>query len=80
MWNDASPVLKVSLMLKDKNRMKNSMTSLEPRSERSSPCCKESESVFNEMWFLTVDPFIRIRFHRKAFRAIRLLACFRGLS
>ena len=31
------PVLKVSLMLKNENWRKNSMTSLEPRSERSSP-------------------------------------------
>ena len=38
-----------------------------------------SNTVFNEMWFLTIDPFI-IRFHRKAFRATILLACFRGLS
>ena len=34
---DASPVLKVSLRLKDENWRKNSMTALEPRSERSSP-------------------------------------------
>ena len=48
-------------MLKDENWMKNSMTSVEPRSERSSPCCTVSEHrFFYEMWFLTVDPFIGI--------------------
>ena len=38
------------------------MTSLEPRSERSSPyyIVFESRFFFNEMWFLTVDPLIRI--------------------
>ena len=55
MQNNASPVLKVSLKLKDENRRKNSLTSLEPRSERSSPCCIVSPltdlaiSVFREM-------------------------------
>ena len=46
MWNNASPVLKVSLMLKSENWRKNSLTSLEPRSERSSPCCIVSEYRF----------------------------------
>ena len=46
MWNNASPVLKVSLRLKNENRRRNSLTSLEPRSERSSPCCIVSESRF----------------------------------
>ena len=33
------------------------------------------------MWFLTIDPFVGIPvFHRKAFRAIILLECYRGLS
>ena len=37
--------------------------------------------VLNEMWFLTVDTFIRISvFIAKAFRATTMLACFRGLS
>ena len=47
-------------MLKDENQRKNSLTSLEPRQERSSPCCIVSEYRFNEMWFLTVDPFVGI--------------------
>ena len=75
MWDDDSPVLKVSLRLRVENWMKNSLTSLEQRSERSSPCYIVS------VWFLTIDPFIKnIRLHRKAFRAIRLLAYPRGLS
>ena len=38
-------------------------------------------SVINEMWFLTVDSLIRISdFHRKAFQATILLACYRVLS
>ena len=37
--------------------------------------------VFNEMWFLTCwSTHMNIRFHRKAFQATILLACFRGLS
>ena len=36
------------------------LTSLEPRKERSFQYCKLSESHLNEMWFLTIDPFIRI--------------------
>ena len=36
--DDQSPGLKVSLMLKNENWMKNLLTSLDPRSERSSPC------------------------------------------
>ena len=48
MKDDDSPVLKVSLRLKDENWRKNSLTSLDPN------------PVFNEMWFLTVDPLLRI--------------------
>ena len=59
MYDDQSPVLKVSLMLKKESGRKNSMTSLEPQQERSS-LCYNPNSVFNEMWFLTVDPFVRI--------------------
>ena len=44
--DDQSPVLKVSLMLKKESWRKNSMTNLEPRSERSSPCCIVSEYRF----------------------------------
>ena len=37
--------------------------------------------VLNEMWFLTIDPFVGIPvFYRKAFQATILLVCFRGLS
>ena len=57
------------------------MTNQEPRSERSSPCCTVSEDVFDEMWFLTVDPLVRVSvFIAKTFRAIELLAYPRGLS
>ena len=47
--------------------MKNSLTSLEPRSERSSPCCIVSESRF--WWDVVFDRWSihkNIRFHRKA--------------
>ena len=73
-----SPVLKVSLKLKIQ---RTNLTSLEPRLERSSPYCRLSESRF--WWDVVVDHWsIRrnIRFHRKAFRATILLACFRRLS
>ena len=81
MQDDDSPVLKVSLRLKDENWRKNSLTSLEPRWERSSQCCIVSNPVFDEVWFLTVDPFMRISvFIAKAFQATILLTCFRGLS
>ena len=46
MYDDFSPVLMVSLRLKDENWRKNSLTNQEPRSERSSPCCTVSESRF----------------------------------
>ena len=37
--------------------------------------------VFNEMWFLTIDPFVGISvFVAKAFQATTLLACHRRLS
>ena len=52
-------VLKVLSRMKDENWRKNSMSSLEPRSE-SSPYCTVSESRLYEMWFMTVDPLIRI--------------------
>ena len=51
MYDDYSPVLKVSLRLKDENWRKNSMTSLKPRSERSSPCCTVSEYRFKRCGF-----------------------------
>ena len=42
-------------MLKNENWMKNLLTSLEPRSERSSPCCTVSENRFSwEVVFWTV--------------------------
>ena len=37
-------------------------------------------TVFNEMWFLTVDPLIWVCVHRKAVQAMNLLAYPRGLS
>ena len=40
---------------------------------------RNPKPVFNEMWFLTIDPFIRTSVFI-AFRATKLLACFRGLS
>ena len=47
-------------MLENENWRKNSLTSQEPRSERRSPCYIVFEYRFNEMWFLTVDPFVRV--------------------
>ena len=78
MKND-SPVSKVSLKLM-KIQRKN-LTSLGPRWNEVLGVADNPNSVLNEMWFLTIDPFIGIPvFHRKAFRAIILLACSRGLS
>ena len=47
-------------MLKKAGLWKNSLINQEPRSERSSPCRTVFEYRFYEMWFLTVDPFIRV--------------------
>ena len=58
MMRNDSPVSKVSLKLM--KIQKTNLTSLEPRSERSSPYYIEFESRFSEMWFLTVDPLVRI--------------------
>ena len=58
MMRNDSPVSKVSL--KSMTIQKMNLTNLVPQSERSSPYCKLSESLFNEMWFLTIDPFVRI--------------------
>ena len=80
-WDDCSRVLKVSFRLKDENWRKNSMTSLEPRSVRTSPFYIVFESRF--IWDVVLDRWSthkNIRFHHKAFRAIILLACSRGLS
>ena len=63
------------------SRWKMNLTNLVPQSERSSPCYTLTESHF--FWDVVLDHWsIRrnTRFHRKAFRAITLLACSRGLS
>ena len=63
------------------NWMKNSLTNQEPRSERSSLCCTASKYRFLlGMVFDRWSTHMSIHVHRKAFRAIRLLACFRWLS
>ena len=80
MWNKASSVLKVSLKLNDENWRTNSLTSLEPQSERSSPSCTVFESRFK--WDVVFDRWSTrksIGVHRKAFRATILLAYPRGL-
>ena len=60
MRND-SPVLKVSLKLTDENQMTNSLTSLENHDRNEVlRVALYPNPVFNEMWFLTIDPFIRI--------------------
>ena len=57
---DCVPVLKQSLILKNQNWKKNSLTNQEPRSERSLRVALYSNTVFNKMWFLTIDQFIRM--------------------
>ena len=47
-------------MLKNENWWKNLLTSLEPRSEIRITLFLNT--VFNEMWFLTVDPLARVSF------------------
>ena len=58
MKND-SPVLKVFDV--DENT-KNKLDKSNTTKKRSSPCCncKVSESRLNEMWLLSIDPFVRI--------------------
>ena len=70
-----SPVSWITVKLMKIQRT--NLTSLEPRSERSSPCYKIiRNSVLFEMWFLTIDSFVgNTRFHRKAFRTTILLTC-----
>ena len=60
MQGDQSPVLKVSLMLKKASLRKNSLRSQEPGSERVLRVALYSHTVFNGMWFWTVDPFVTI--------------------
>ena len=61
MLNNDSPVLKVSLKLMDQNLKTNLLTSLEPQQERRIlRVALYPNPVFNEMWFLTIDSFIRI--------------------
>ena len=80
-WEDVGWSIKVSLMLKNENWRKNSLTSQEPRSERSCLCCTVAESRFWWDVFLDHWPIHKnIRFHHKAFRTTILLVCFRGLS
>ena len=60
-----------------KNWRKILLTSLEPRSERSSLCC--TVSAYRFLWDVVFDCWSihkNIRFHRIAFRATILLACF----
>ena len=67
-------------MLKKESWMQNSLTSLEPRSERSSPYYSVSEYRF--LWDVVFDRWStrkNIRFHRKAFLVMQLLAYSRGL-
>ena len=53
-----SPVLQVSVRMMKMSRK--NLSKQEPRLERSSPCSDYPNSVFNEMWFLTIDPFVGI--------------------
>ena len=78
---DQSPALKVSWKLKREHWRKTSLANQEPPSERSSLCYTVSEYRF--WWDVVFDHWSihkNIRVHRKAFRAIKLLAYPRGLS
>ena len=58
MTKNDSPDSKASL--RSMTIQKTNLTNLVPQWERSSPYCKLSEPVLNEMWFLTIDPFVGI--------------------
>ena len=75
MTRNDSPVSKVSLKL-----MKIQRTNLtKPGTTigtKFSVLQGNPNPVFDEMWFFTIDPFVKnIRVHRKAFQATILLAC-----
>ena len=55
MKKNDSPVSSVSVRLMKMPRK--NLTCLEPQQERSFPCCNP---VLDEMWFLTIDPFVGI--------------------
>ena len=57
MKKNDSPVLKVSVKLMKMQRK--NLTSLEPRNEVFR-IANYPNPVFNEMWFLTIDPFVGI--------------------
>ena len=59
MWINASPVLKVSVKLKDENWRQNSLTSLEPRWNEVLCVALYPNPVWKWDLVLTVDPFIR---------------------
>ena len=59
-WNDQFPALKVSWMLKRANLRKNSLTNESHDRNEVLRIEYYRHPVFNEMWFLTVDPFMRV--------------------
>ena len=72
---------KVSWMLKKASLRKNSLTSLDHDRSEISRIALCPNTVFNEMWFLTNAPFIRMNvFIAKLFQATILLAYPRRLS
>ena len=56
-WDDQIPALKVSWMLKKASLRKNSLINQEDRYEVFR-IALYSNTVFNEMWLLTVDPLV----------------------
>ena len=58
MLRNDSPVSKVSLKLMKIQRT--NLTSLEPQSEQVFRTANCPNPVFNETWFLAVDPFVEI--------------------
>ena len=61
------PASKVSCVLKFTKLRKTSLINQEPRSERNVPCYIVFEHRFDEMWFLTVDPFARASMTSQSF-------------
>ena len=58
MMRNDSPVSKVSL--KSMKIQRTNLTSLEPQRNEVLRVARYPNPVFNEMWFLTIDPFVGI--------------------
>ena len=60
MYDDDCPVLKVSSRLKDENWRKNKLKTWNHDRNEVLHVELDPNPVLNEMWFLTVNPFIRV--------------------